>query len=257
MNFSETPSADSLRLLLARAEQEQLDESILWRLKVILHFAENQYSISETCRHFGISRSTFHRWVERFDPKNLRSLQDRSHEPMTLRQSAVAPEIVELVRRYRMRYPHMGKEKISELLTTDHAVSLSASTVGRVIERECLYFADTPFHWKKRLQLHETHKTVADAVEHAAPDVQAERCSEPQIHNVPFAETIHVTPVPERRLTSWANFVRFAVILSVLVNVAVFVMLTVSALVERNLPRITPTETNTLHAAPFDLMSHP
>jgi transposase-like protein len=111
MLTSGTPSPEQLYILLARAEREGLDASVIDRLKVILHFAEHRHSISETCRQFGISRSTFHRWIERFDPENLSTLADKSHEPLTLRQSAIDAESVELIRRYRMRYPQMGKER--------------------------------------------------------------------------------------------------------------------------------------------------
>ena len=41
------------------------------RLEWIAHFAENVCSVSETCRKFGISRSTFYRVLERFDAENL------------------------------------------------------------------------------------------------------------------------------------------------------------------------------------------
>ncbi len=164
MTFIQSPSAENLRSLLEKAEREMLDTSIIGRLRVILHFAEHEYSIIETCRFFGISRSTFHRWMERFDPRDLSSLQDRSSEPGAVRQSAVSSEAVELIRRYRMRYVHIGKEKISELLETEQGIVLSPSTVGRIIDRECLYFSDTPFHWKKRMTLkHDEKNSVSSA----------------------------------------------------------------------------------------------
>lgn len=181
MLFSETPSAPTLKLLLEEAEENKLHVSIVDRLKVILFFVDHQHSITQTCRHFGISRSTFHRWVERFDPKNILSLQDRSHDPFSLRQSTVSAEAVELIRRYRMRYTQMGKEKISELLALDHGIQLSPSTIGRVIERECLYFADTPFHWKKRIVLNEHQRTDVMIPQHQSysPVLESEYPEEP------------------------------------------------------------------------------
>ena len=244
MIFSETPSADELRLLLQRAEQECLDDSVIGRLRVILHFAEHSRSISETCRYFGISRSTFHRWIERFDPNNLRSLADRSHEPMIVRQSAVASDVVELVRRYRMRYPQMGKEKISELLLSDHAVELSASTVGRVIERECLYFGDTPFHWKKRLE-NQKHGVL--------PMAAMEPVSEPVLPIVEplFAELAIETPhvpasvkvsVRPTQAWNWTNIGRFLVVSSVITNILFLGTIALLSLFEHSVSAEAPTQ---------------
>ena len=39
-----------------------------------------------TCRHFGISRQTFYRCQRRYDPLDLRSLEERSHCPQRRRQ---------------------------------------------------------------------------------------------------------------------------------------------------------------------------
>ncbi len=243
MLFSETPSADTLRLLLSRAQQEGLDDSVIGRLKVILHFAEHEYSISETCRYFGISRSTFHRWMERFDPNNLRSLQDRSHEPMSVRQSTVPSEMVELIRRYRMRYPQMGKEKIAELLLSDHAVMYSASTIGRVIERECLYFADTPFHWKKRLAF-QKHDFVpaSEQMSELASELQSESIEAPerstdtvhvQINEPPVYVPLQSTLALPIQRSKWAHIGRFLVVSSIVTNILFVSALFGLALLER------------------------
>jgi len=41
---------------------------------------------ARTCRHFGISRQTFYRWLRRFDRHDLRTLEGRSHRPRNIRQ---------------------------------------------------------------------------------------------------------------------------------------------------------------------------
>lgn len=45
------------------------------RLKWFLCFLDTN-SVSETCRRFGIARTTFYRWSRRFDANDLTSLQD-------------------------------------------------------------------------------------------------------------------------------------------------------------------------------------
>ncbi len=40
------------------------------------------------CRHFGLHRNTFGKWLKAFDEANLRSLETRSRKPHRLRQRA-------------------------------------------------------------------------------------------------------------------------------------------------------------------------
>ena len=42
--------------------------------------------VKQTRLHFDIPRSTLNRWVKRYDPHNLATLDDRSSRPRTLRQ---------------------------------------------------------------------------------------------------------------------------------------------------------------------------
>ncbi len=145
-----TYSPSQLHELASGPEAARLSDGAKTRLGWIMTFAENGCSVHETCAAFGISRSTFHRWLERFDPTDLSTLEEKSHEPLNPRQSDVSADAITLIRAYRQTNPHMGKEKIRVLLASEHGITMSSSTVGRVIERECLYFATTPLHWKKR-----------------------------------------------------------------------------------------------------------
>ncbi len=261
---SGTPSPEQLYILIARAQREGLDSSVIDRLNVILHFAEQRHSISETCRQFGISRSTFHRWMDRFDPEDLSSLADKSHEPQTLRTSAIAPESIELIRRYRMRYPQMGKERIAELLRLDHGVDISPSSTGRVIERECLYFADTPFHWKKRLEKQSTTvRSGAEIIAEYESAVSTEKSPEPE--PVKTLEHIHIdaeddssadvkTPIMRIGALGWHSLRRIIIVSSVVTNVAFVSLLLGSALFERSAePASFDVQGETLHAAPSHL----
>ncbi len=283
MRFSEIPSAQELKLLLEKAGQQKLDASVSERLRVILYFAEHESSVSETCRHFGISRSTFHRWMERFDPSDLRSLQDRTAESSYVHRTSLAEELIELIRRYRMRYPHMGKEKISELLKAEHGVEVSPSSIGRVIERRCFYFADTPLHWKKRIGRHS-----AENVEAAGVGVTGQISldewlpSFAEASEVP-ADTIPPVPVrtgqrpggpngyvragpqpainPEPQRSLWRRIRRFILISSLIVNIAFIAMLLSMSLLEQarksatqaaeSIHEIQPGDSS-LHAAPSE-----
>jgi transposase len=52
-----------------------------------------------TCRYFGISRQTFYRWKRRYDPQNLRTLEEGSHRPHRRRRPTWTAEQAERVRR--------------------------------------------------------------------------------------------------------------------------------------------------------------
>jgi len=89
-----------------------------------------------TCRYFGISPDTFYRWKRRYDPKNLKSLEDspKSRRPNHLRHPETEDEIVNRIRELREKYPRWGKEKIRVLLKRE-GILVSSSTVGRTISR--------------------------------------------------------------------------------------------------------------------------
>ncbi len=164
-------SAQELKLLLEKARQERVDVSIIERLKVFLYFAERGKSVSATCRHFGISRSTFHRWMERFDPRDIRSLQDQTTQPQYAQRAALSDEIIELIGRYRMRSPHIHKNQISELLEHEHGVKVPPASIGHIIQDKCFYFADTPLHWKKRMTHHRETERQTSGVSGASEAV--------------------------------------------------------------------------------------
>lgn len=89
-----------------------------------------------TCRHFGISPDTFYRWKRRYQPKNLKSLEDnpKLKRPKRLRTPTTPLAIVVRVKELRETYPRWGKEKIAVLLRRE-GYRVSVSTVGRIIKR--------------------------------------------------------------------------------------------------------------------------
>lgn len=149
-----TLTPQRLEALLASSEATALSADAKMRLQWIATYVRSGQSISATCDTLGIARSTFHRWLERFNPNDLSTLEEKSHEALTPRASNIDKSVAALIRGYREKDPFMGKEMISTLLKSEHSVELSASSVGRIIERDCLYFGHTPLHWRKRMQAH-------------------------------------------------------------------------------------------------------
>lgn len=89
-------------------------------------------NVSLTARHFGVSRPTVYRWLERFEPRHLAALEDRSSTPRHRRRPTWTVAELEAVRTIRERYPRWGKAKLRILLRRD-GISLSVSMVGRIL----------------------------------------------------------------------------------------------------------------------------
>ena len=100
------------------------------RLK-ILEYAQT-HTVSQTCRHFDIARSTFYRWQQRYDPTHLSFLENRSSRPTRCRRPTWTMVQSEAVRRTRERYPRWGKDKLAVILKRE-GMPLSVSMIGRIL----------------------------------------------------------------------------------------------------------------------------
>lgn len=112
----------------------ELSREAIQRLKWFDYYEAHGKNAALTCRRFGISRQTFYCWRRRYNPHNLRSLENRSHRPKRLRQPSWSPELVQAVLRLREQYPRWGKDKLVVLLHKQ-GYRVSTSMVGRVIKR--------------------------------------------------------------------------------------------------------------------------
>jgi putative transposase len=168
----------------------QLSREAKQRLRM-LDYART-HSVSATCRHFGIARSTYYRWQQRYDPHDLSLLENRSSRPKQTRRPSWTAAQVEAVRQARERYPRWGKDKLTVALRRD-GITLSVSMVGRILhdlQRRRLLIAPVG----TRLRPHARHArpyAVRKPKEHAvaAPG------------DLVQVDTMHLTPLPglERR----------------------------------------------------------
>ena len=119
--------------MISLLRQSSITREAAKRLKWMDHYLRHG-NARLTCRYFGISPQTFYRWWNRFDPYDLRTLEDHSRRPCHVRQPQSEPGVVERIRELRERYPRWGKDKLAVLLRRE-GIEVSASTVGRVINR--------------------------------------------------------------------------------------------------------------------------
>jgi len=118
------------------------------RLKWI-NFYRQKKNARATCRHFGISPSLFYKWLNRYERFDLKGLEELSRRPQKVRRSNIPLGQIDLVRSLRKRYPYFSKYKLKVILSRDYQITLSASTIGRIIKKYDLFFA-SPYPSKKQ-----------------------------------------------------------------------------------------------------------
>lgn len=121
---------------LLRSVGKRLSREARRRLQWMDFYDRHGHNARLTCRHFGISPDVFYRWQRRYDPRRLESLEDdrRTRRPHRVRQPQTPPAVRERIRTLREEYPRWGKAKLAVLLQRE-GIALSASTVGRVLQR--------------------------------------------------------------------------------------------------------------------------
>lgn len=121
---------------ILRQMAAQLSREARRRLQWMDFYERHDRNARLTCRHFGVSPDVFYRWRRRYSPGRLASLEDdrRTRRPHRVRQPQTPLAVVERIRALREEYPRWGKAKLSILLRRE-GVTLSASTVGRVLRR--------------------------------------------------------------------------------------------------------------------------
>ncbi len=89
-----------------------------------------------TCRYFGISPDTFYRWWNRFDKRNLLTLEDdkKTRRPKRVRQMTTPFEHIKLVTEIRLEDLEKSKYEIAEELER-RGIKLGTSTIQKIINR--------------------------------------------------------------------------------------------------------------------------
>lgn len=241
---------EELKYLQRQARLAGLSEDVLQKLEWFSYYLESGESVLQTCTHFGIARSTFYRWLERFDPSDLHTLEEKSHRPRMLQQPKTTQTLVDFVRIYRMQDPFAGKDQIAALLGTEHGIQVSSSTVGRIITENNFYFGNSILHTRKRMEGQPRNSSTRD-------DMHVATCPEPDdtvvcpapngavtqsdgTHNIhagvehaPVSEvTVFLLATKSLLQYVWGHFRRPIIVMSILANLAFISLLLVTAMWE-------------------------
>ena len=137
------------------------------RLAWIDFYHAHDHHARLTCRHFAIAPATFYKWLHRFNPRDLSSLEDRSRRPHRVRSSPLPQATVDKVIALRKQFPAWSKYKLAVLLLDRHRITLSPSTLGRLIQKHNLFL---PKPRKKALRrLKRQRQRAPKALLQAAP----------------------------------------------------------------------------------------
>ncbi len=124
----------SFQRLWHRPPAPDLSREARRRLAMLDWHRRHGGNVSRTARHFGYSRPTVYRWLERFDRFRLESLEARPSAPHRRRRPTWTIEELHAVRTLRETYPRWGKDKLVVLLRRQ-GIRLSVSMVGRILAR--------------------------------------------------------------------------------------------------------------------------
>ena len=134
------------------------------KLKWMDHYHHSE-NIALTCRYYGISRKTFHKWFKRYNPNDLASLEERSRRPKRLRQWQVSRQEELKILALRKKYIRYGKEKLKVIYQQMHHEPISSWKIQRVIEKYQLYYsASHNYKLQARKQKYLAKKRITDLV---------------------------------------------------------------------------------------------
>lgn len=119
---------------------------------LIFYFTRANGDISLTCRHYGIARKTFHKWLKNFNEKNLRSLESKSKSPLSKRKPEYTPEEIQRTIALRLKYPTLGRLKLRVLYREEYHQDIPDWHLRRIIH-DFKLFAERAVKIKNQRQL--------------------------------------------------------------------------------------------------------
>lgn len=113
-----------------------LSKGALRRLSWLDWYFTHGNNAEGTCRHFGISKSVFYRWKNRFNRSNLKSLEfdTKLRRPHHLREMTTPPGILRLIYDIRLNDLSKSKYEIEEELKRIN-IKVSRKVIQKVINR--------------------------------------------------------------------------------------------------------------------------
>ena len=136
-------------------KDSSLSKDGLRRLTWIDWYFTHGKNAEATCRHFGISKSVFYRWFNRFNKNNLKTLEfdTKTRRPNNVRKPNIDPHILQIIYDIRKEDCEKSKYEIQEDLKRE-GILIGQSAIQRVINS---YRDLQNLQHKKNLRKHRNH----------------------------------------------------------------------------------------------------
>ena len=133
-----------------------LSKEALRRLTWIDWYFTHGKNAQLTCRHFGISKSLFYRWKNRFNPKNLQTLEfdTKTRRPKKVRETTLSFPVRKRIYEIRIQDPEKSKYEIQEELRREGVFSGQSAIQNFINKHKELL--NTQHH--KRVRKHRNYK---------------------------------------------------------------------------------------------------
>jgi len=140
---------------------------------IIFYHTLGNHNATLTAHHFGIARKTFHKWLKRFNERNLLTLEEASRKPKKVRSWTLTNVEEQQIKQIRKEHIKLGKRKLKVLYEERYGTNISTWKISRVIRRYQLYPNKVEYaHLQKRrhdakpkLRIHIIKETVQDIKE--------------------------------------------------------------------------------------------
>jgi len=139
------PKWQLLRKLGKEILSQKAQEKLGW---IIFYHTIGKTQAANTASYFGITRKTLHKYLSRFDDKNLRTLEEHSRKPKQIRRWTVTYQEEADVIDLRKRNMEYGKKKLKVLYKREYQKVISTWKIERVIRKYKL-FPDRSKHKKQ------------------------------------------------------------------------------------------------------------
>src|SRR6185312_1452034 len=103
------------QIFRGRAKKELSSEAQLKLEWVIFYYTVGKQNAKYTACHFSISRKTLHKWLKRFNERNLRTLEEVSRAPLKGRGWQVSSQEEERIIKLRKKNMELGKSKLRRI----------------------------------------------------------------------------------------------------------------------------------------------
>lgn len=109
------------------------------RMAFIVDWQRDEWSVAALCRHYGVSRKTGYKWIDRFAAEGMDGLKDRSRAAQR-HPNALEPEAIETIVAARMNHPSWGPKKIKAWLSMKRPEAgwPAQSTIAELLDRHGL-----------------------------------------------------------------------------------------------------------------------